>query len=133
MRFRFVSGLVLAMCFGSSDGSECYIVEHLKGQAAKNYSKLAFEDDGMSKSKFVVYIDGDKSSVVGSDLAKFFSTTADSIFGISMDGTKSVVETWTMFPSQSKAGYTKTVSGWGLMDGVSAFVGEITGRCTTSK
>ena len=112
--------------------SECVIAENFKGYIAKQDKNFVFEEDGMTTSKFVIVLDGDKSTIVGSDIQTFIQTSPNSILGISKIDDRSSVETWTIFIQEKKVLYTKTFN-WHhpiiKSDGIRAFVGDITGKC----
>jgi len=104
--------------------AECWIVSELKGYGAAGYNNFEIQKDGISVQKFMVNINGKNSSVISSDI-KFFEVTPYAIVGVK-DG---VVETWSINIEKQKAFYTKTASGYGPLDGVKMFVGNLDGKC----
>jgi hypothetical protein len=109
--------------------AECWITENYMGVAAKNRNNLAFEQDGMTKTKYIIYIDGEKSKIVGSTITTYLQTAENAIIAIDIKNGSSVVETWSVNPASKKALYTKTINGYGEFDGISSFVGDVVGSC----
>lgn len=113
--------------------AECWIADNFKGYGAKIRNGYKFETDGMTSTKYVIYIDGNKSHIVGSSISEYLQTAPNSILAIAIEDGASVIETWTIDPEMKKALYTKTTSGYGQFDGVSAFVGNVVGNCKSEK
>ncbi len=121
---------IFALLFSNhANSSECIIADKFQGYSAKVWNALKFDTDGMTSTQYVIYINGDKSNVVGSNMEKFFQTSENSILSISEDQGRSVVETWSVFQGEKKVVYTKTTNGYGPFDGVNVFVGKVVGDC----
>ena len=113
--------------------AECWIADNFKGYPAKVRNGYEFETDGMTSTKYVIYIDGKKSHIVGSSISEYLQIAPNSILAIAIEDDTSVIETWTIDPVKKKALYTKTTSGYGQFDGVSVFVGNVVGDCKSEK
>lgn len=116
----------------SAIASECWITDGYQGHGAKAYENFKVNPDGMTSTKYVIVVDGDKSKVLDNPIS-FIQVSANSILGLDIVKGKSVVETWSVFPSEKKAIYTKTVNGYGVYDGAAMFVGKVVGSCNSEK
>jgi hypothetical protein len=112
--------------------SECWITEDYKGYAAKDYEGFKVTKDGMTSTKYVIVIDGEKSQVLG-DPIKFIQVSAHSILGLDASDKGTVVETWSVHPETKTAIYTKTVNDYAMYNGASMFVGKVVGKCNSEK
>lgn len=116
----------------SAIASECWITDGYQGHGAKAYENFKVNPDGMTNTKYVVVVDGDKSKVLDNPIS-FIQVSANSILGLDVVNGKSVVETWSVYPSEKKAIYTKTVNVYGIYDGAAMFVGKVIGNFSSEK
>jgi len=112
--------------------SECWITDNYKGYSTKDNEGFTVTKDGMTSTKYVIVLDGEKSQVLG-DPIKFIQVSAHSILGLDVTDKGTVVETWSVHPETKTAIYTKTVNDYALYNGASMFVGKVVGKCDSEK
>ena len=122
--------ILLLMVSHNANSSECVIAENFKGYIAKKYNNFVFEEDAMTRGKWVIYINGDKSSVLPeSGMTTVIQTAPNSLLATAVNKNGSTIETWTVFTKEKKVLYTKTANWSEGLDGINTFVGDITGKC----
>lgn len=126
----FVRGLVLFALSQvvTSARADCWTVTGLSGTSIKKGGDYSIVKDGISKGVFHVQINGQGSAVVPNDLS-CSETNPNSVLCVGFGDEKSTVETWTIDPQEGIAYYSKSISGWGFLDGVSAFKGTAKKGC----
>lgn len=109
--------------------AECYVVNELKGKSYYKSDNFELKEDKFSYP-FEININAENSSVSLSDL-KYLQTSKNSILGLFIDekDNKSTIETWFLYPESKKVIYTKSVTGYGSLDGSRMFIGKIVGNC----
>jgi len=130
-RLKFVV-LLFVFWSAAARASECWITEDYQGYASKDYKGFKVSKDGMTSTKYVIVIDGEKSQVLG-DPIKFLQVSTHSILGLDVTDKGTVVETWSVHPDTKTAIYTKTVNDYALYNGASMFVGRVVGKCDSEK
>lgn len=106
--------------------SQCWEVGNLKGQEAKEGWDYKFKPSAISKKTFQIRIGEGSASVTPNDLSCTPLTPA-SLVCMYKEESASTVETWAVEGSQVL--YTKSITGRGVFNGVTAFVGSVVGRC----
>jgi hypothetical protein len=125
--FCFVLTLLL---LSNSVFAECWVVSDLKGYATNLADKYNFHTDRISGKKILVNIDGDNSSVSGSEEISFVEVTPQFILGVYRGGVyKGTVETWGIDIERRKVYYTSSRSGFTIFDGAKVLVGDVIGKC----
>ncbi|KAB7703783.1 hypothetical protein GBN26_00985 [Plesiomonas shigelloides] len=121
---------ILVLFLPSLALAECYVVGDLKGYSTRENDDFKISSDGISSQKFIVEINGDKSSVspnsmtcmqAGSHTLLCFDQTSEG---------QSTIETWAVYPTTGKAIHTKSINGYGPFNGGNLFVGSIKGQCS---
>jgi len=122
--------LMLFSLPSSSFSSECWVVSGLKGIGSNSADQYNLHEDSLDKRSFQIIIDGDNSSVTGSEGISFFEVTPQLIVGAyASGGYKGVVESWGIDVEQNKVFYTQSKSGYSIFDGAKLFIGTLDGRC----
>ena len=132
-KLKLLLSTAMLLVAQGSHAAECWITENYKGYTSRDRDGFEFVKDGMTSTKYVISIDGKNSRVVGSDITTYIQTAENSILAVQINEGSSVVETWSIFPKAKKALYTKTINGYGEFDGMTSFVGEVTGSCKSEK
>lgn len=116
----FLPSLVLA---------DCYVIGDLKGYSTRENEDYKILDDGISSQKFIIEINGDKSSVSPNDMSCMQAGSHTILcFDKTSEG-QSTIETWAVYPDKGKAIYTKSINGYGSFNGANLFVGNVKGQC----
>ena len=114
--------------------AECWTVSDFQGYATNFANDFEIHKDSLTSQTIDINIDGDKSTVTGSEGITFFEITPHLIVGIYNSGTyKGVVESWGLDIEKGKVFYTQTKSGYIVFDGAKMFVGKIVGKCKTNQ
>lgn len=122
--------LILFSLPSSSFSSECWVVSGLKGIGSNSADQYNLHEDSLDNRSFQIIIDGNNSSVIGSDGISFYEVTPQLIVGIYSNGShKGVIESWGVDIEENKVFYTQTKSGYTIFDGAKLFVGELDGKC----
>jgi hypothetical protein len=122
--------VLIVLLMAHSVFAECWVVTGLKGYGSNVADNYDFHEDGLSTQKFLVNINGKKSSVAGSEGISFEEVTPQLIVGVYRSGGyKGVVESWGIDIEKRKAFYTQTKIGYTIFDGAKMFVGELEGKC----
>jgi hypothetical protein len=109
--------------------AECWVVSGLKGYGSNAADKFNIHEDGLSK-KFQVDINGNKSSVTGSEGLSFEQVTPQLIVGVyKSGGYRGTIESWGIDIENRKVFYTQARNGFGIFDGAKMFIGNIEGNC----
>lgn len=109
--------------------SECFVVGDLKGYSTREAYDYEISDDGLSSRKFIVEIDGQRSSVTPNNMSCRQAGKYTVLCVDAEDAGESTIETWAVYPEKGKAVYTKSMNGLGSFNGANLFVGNIKGRC----
>jgi len=110
--------------------SGCWVVSGLKGIGSNSADQYNLHEDSLDNRSFQIIIDGDNSSVIGSDGISFYEVTPQLIVGVYSNGShKGVIESWGVDVEKNKVFYTQTKSGYTIFDGAKLFVGELDGKC----
>ena len=110
--------------------AECWVVSGLKGYGSNAAEKFGIHEDGLSGQKIKIIINGNKSSVTGSEGISFKEVTPQLIVGVyKSGGYKGTVESWGIDIENRKVFYTQTKSGYTIFDGAKMFIGDIEGKC----
>ena len=126
-----ISGLMMFF-IGNSAFAECYVASNFKGYTAKSHDKFAMVEDGISGVDVKITIDGKKSKVSGSEELTFVEVNPLLVFGVyvnDFDENKSVIESYGVNLKNKKVFYTQTKTGYGVIDGVKMFIGDLKGVC----
>ena len=127
---RLVAIVILSLSFVHNGFAECWVASEFKGYASCLADSYNFHQDGISGKKILINIDGDRSSVSGSEGITFIQVTPQLIVGIyTGGGYKGVVESWGIDIERRKVFYSQTRSGYLIFDGAKTFVGELEGKC----
>lgn len=108
--------------------AECYIAEGFEGQIAKQFNNYKFTKDRLAANRFMIDINGKNSSVTPDDL-RCFEVEPLSIICVNDDAESGTIQTWAVDPNSGVVYTAKTMTGWGVLNGVQAFTGKIVGRC----
>lgn len=120
--------LVLTTC--SSSFAECWVVSNFSGYGSNSGDNYNLHQDGISNKKMILNIDGDNSSVSGSEGITFMEVTPQLIVGVYRSGGyKGVVESWGVDVEKRKVFYVQAKSGYTIFDGAKIFVGTLEGKC----
>ncbi|MBR9872397.1 MAG: hypothetical protein GYB26_14780 [Gammaproteobacteria bacterium] len=109
--------------------SDCYVVGDLKGFSTREAYEYEFSDDGVSSRKFVVEIDGKRSSITPNNMSCTQAGKYTVLCVDAEDNGASTIETWAVYPEKGKVIYTKSMNGLGPFNGANLFVGNIKGKC----
>lgn len=110
--------------------AECWVVSGLKGYGSNAADKFSIHKDGLAGQKIKISINGNKSSVTGSEGISFKEVTPQLIVGVyKSGGYKGTVESWGIDIENRKVFYTQTKSGYTIFDGAKMFIGELEGKC----
>lgn len=109
--------------------AECYVVGDLKGYSTREHEEYSINPDGISSSKFIIELNGEKSSVSPSDMNCMQSGTNTLLCIHQTASGQSTIETWAIYPEKNKAIHTKSINGYNSLNGANLFVGNIKGRC----
>jgi hypothetical protein len=121
---------ILALLITNHVFAECWVVSGLKGYGSNAADKYGIHEDGLSGQKFKIIINGNKSSVTGSECISFKEVTPQLIVGVyKSGGYKGTVESWGIDIENRKVFYTQTKSGYTIFDGAKMFIGDLDGKC----
>lgn len=127
MKFLFAACLALTSLSASA---ECWIVGNLAGTSyfkGDDYKPVLDKYNGT----LMITIKGDQANVVTSGPSSlgidYLSAASNTVMGVSSDPSRPVIEVWSI--NGNKVTLTKSVSGWGKIDSVKAFVGDVVGKC----
>lgn len=109
--------------------SDCYVVGDLKGYSTREAFDYELSEDGVSSGKFIVEINGQKSSIRPNNMGCRQAGKNTVLCTDTDDAGESTIETWAVYPEKGKAVYTKSMNGLGSFNGANLFVGNIKGRC----
>lgn len=110
--------------------AKCYVVGDLEGYSTREHDDFTISGDGISSQKFIVELNGDKSSVSPNSMSCMQAGSHTLLcFDQTSEG-QSTIETWAVYPSTGKVVHTKSINGYGPFNGGNLFVGSIKGQCT---
>ncbi|GAX62668.1 large extracellular alpha-helical protein [Candidatus Scalindua japonica] len=130
MKIVSITITLLLLLIANNAFAECWIASGFKGYGSNAYDKFNIHEDGLSNKKIHISINGNKSSVTGSEEISFKEVTPQLIVGVYMSGSyKGVVESWGIDIENRKVFYTQTKSGYTIFDGAKMFIGDLEGKC----
>lgn len=114
----------------NSSFAEWWVVSGLKGYGSNVADNFNIHEDGITGQKIRININGNKSSVTGSESIIFEEVTPQLIVGAyKSGGYKGTVESWGIDIENHKVFYTQIRSGYTIFDGAKMFVGNLEGKC----
>ena len=119
---------ILIIFSSSLSWAECYVVGDLKGKAVRENDKYQFSSDSFSGQKFMVEINGEKSSVTPNDIT-CTEGGLNTVLCMSNTSVVTSIELWAVYPKDRKVVYSKIRTGLGAFDGGMLFVGNVLGQC----
>lgn len=109
--------------------AECFVVGNLKGYSTREYEEYKVSEDGVSSQKFILEIKGDNSRVTPNTMSCMqMGSHSLFCFDETSEG-QATIETWAVYPDKGKVVYTKSINGYGPLNGGNMFVGNINGEC----
>jgi len=130
MKIIYITITMLLLLMANHAFAECWVVTGLKGYGSNAADKFNIHEDGLSDKKIHITINGNKSSVTGSEGISFKEVTPQLIVGVyKSGGYKGTVESWGIDIENRKVFYTQTKSGYTIFDGAKMFIGDIEGKC----
>jgi len=95
MKIIYITITMLLLLIANHAFAECWVVSGLKGYGSNAADKFNIHEDGLSDKKIHITINGNKSSVTGSEGISFKEVTPQLIVGVyKSGGYKGTVESW---------------------------------------
>lgn len=125
---RVAAGWLISL-FVSDAAATCWKIENLRGYSAKGFERYEITQDGLKGQVFRLAIEASSVALSPSNGLSCSRVSSTSAVCAATDGTKAIVEVWSVDPSARKAYQVHSRTGSGQVNGGALFVGEITGSC----
>ena len=118
----------LLLLFSVEARSECFVVGEFKGYGLRQNESFEFNQDGMSRQKFMLDIDGENSKGTPSNM-ECLEAGHKTVLCLGAVPDTAAIETWAVYPDKGIAIFTKTRNGVNVFNGGMLFKGSILGKC----
>ncbi|GAA06275.1 putative lipoprotein [Photobacterium leiognathi subsp. mandapamensis svers.1.1.] len=121
--------IILASFLSLTANASCFVVSDLKGMSSRQAGDFKIDNDGISAQKFLIELKGEDSRVSPNNMRCFQAGASTLLCAATGSKGESTVETWSLYPERKTVVYTKSINGYGPLNGANLFVGKIKARC----
>ena len=132
MKKIFPCAVLLFTC--ASANAECWVVTNVQGTGAYQYNQYTIKNDGFAGKEFAINIDKKSPSVTDS-LMTYTVISPTAMVGEYATESGLTLQTWQISTDRTKAFMTinRTNTNNIMQDGVASFVGDVKGKCATTR